>query len=155
MFYTGSIEQWCGITFAFYENELYSWNKIDSNPLCYAHNLYINDELLTYLVIPEGIKEIKPSAFGEATCITAIKLPNSLVSIGKRAFYNCTGLTSITIPNSVEYIGEDAFKCSNLVYVTTSNCWNGRFTSSAFYDCESLSSSSLDIIREMDRYYRW
>ena len=80
-----SIESLCSISFYYY----------DSNPLYYAHHLYIDG------------KEVKD-----------LVIPNSVTSIGKFAFYGCSGLTSITIPNSVTSIGSGAFKgCSELTDV--------------------------------------
>ena len=43
-----NIEAWCKITF----------ESHDSNPLSYAHNLYLNGELVTNLVIPESVTSI-------------------------------------------------------------------------------------------------
>ena len=48
-----SIEAWCKISFEDY----------DSNPLYYAHNLYLNGELVTELVIPESVTSIGNYAF--------------------------------------------------------------------------------------------
>ena len=80
-----SIESLCKIKF----------DGVSSNPLYYAHNLYINGQEVKDLVIP-----------------------NSVTSIGSRAFYNCYGLTSVTIPNSVTSIGEYSFyACSGLTSV--------------------------------------
>ena len=44
--YTGDIGQWCGISF-------------NSQPLQYAHNLYVDNNLVTDLVIPNDVSEIK------------------------------------------------------------------------------------------------
>ena len=76
-----SIENLCKIRF----------DVEDSNPLCYAHHLYINGEEIKDLVIP-----------------------NSVTNIGDYTFYNCSGLTSINIPNSVTSIGSSAFKYCKL-----------------------------------------
>ena len=112
VYYMGNIEQWCEITF-------------NSQPLAYAHNLYINNELVTGLVIPEIIPEIKRSAFSGATCLTSVTIPNSVTSIGEYAFYNCSGLTTIVIGNSVTSIGAGAFyECSgiNVLNYNAENC---------------------------------
>ena len=106
------IAAWCRIDFASY----------DANPLYYAKNLYLNGELVTELVIPEGVKEIKNYAFYNCTGLTSIEIPNSVTSIGHHAFYNCSGLTSIEIPNSVTSIGHYAFSyCSGLTSVEIGN----------------------------------
>ena len=82
----------CGNLTSVHITDLEAWCKIsfemggDSNPLYYAHHLYVNDEEIKDLVIP-----------------------NSVTSIGRNAFYNCTGLTAVTIPNSVTSIGDYAF----------------------------------------------
>ena len=121
--YTGDIAQWCHILFT--DNF--------SNPLGYAHNLYIDNSLVTNLYIPETIKEIKNYAFQGCSSFTgSLTIPSSVTSIGNFAFSGCSGFTgnliipdSVTylsgfdgcagftgeliIPNSVTEIGEDAF----------------------------------------------
>ncbi|MBR4237271.1 leucine-rich repeat protein [bacterium] len=94
-----SLESWCNIDFDGYY----------SNPLYYAHNLYLNDELVTDLVIPDGVTSIGDYAFYLATTITSVTIPNTLTSIGNMAFYYCDSLKSVTIPESVISIGNDAF----------------------------------------------
>ena len=104
------IAAWCNITFG---------DNI-SNPLYNAHNLYVNDELVTDLVIPNSVTSIGNSAFYGCTGLTAVTIPNSVTNIGNCAFENCTGLTSVTIPNSVTRIGKQAFRnCSGLTSVTS------------------------------------
>ncbi len=96
---------WCNISFS---NE---W----ANPLYYAHHLYLNDNEITDLVIPNSVTSIKNYAFYSCTGLTSVNIPNSVTSIGDSAFEGCTGLTSVTIPNSVTSIGKWAFyDCSSL-----------------------------------------
>lgn len=104
VYYGGTVAQWCKIDF----------DHIISNPLRYAHNLYINNHLVTDLVIPEGVTEIKNFAFTDATCLTSLMLPNSLKIIGRDAFWACSNLSgNLIIPNSVTMIGFAAFgNCS-------------------------------------------
>ncbi len=162
VYYTGNIAQWCGITF-------------NDQPLLYAHNLYINNNLVIDLVIPESVIEIKPSAFCCASCLTSVTIPNSVTSIGGSAFENCSGLTSVTIgnsvtnigdrafnycsgltsvtiPNSVMNIGESAFLCSGLTSVTIGNSVTS-IGNSAFFGCVGLTSviipNSVTSIGEM------
>ncbi|MBO7134172.1 MAG: leucine-rich repeat protein, partial [Bacteroidales bacterium] len=97
--YNGDIEGWCNISFDEY-----------GNPVSYAHNLYINNELLTNLIIPETITRINAYLFTGDTCITSLTIPNSITSIGKYAFDSCSALTSITMGTGVESIRENAFR---------------------------------------------
>ncbi|MBO5788082.1 MAG: leucine-rich repeat domain-containing protein, partial [Bacteroidaceae bacterium] len=103
---------WCGIDFENY----------NSNPLYYAHNLYLNGELVTELVIPDSVNEIKGRAFSYCTGLTSVTIGNSVTIIGEGAFRDCSALTSVTIGNSVTSIGWEAFEdCTNLTSVTIPN----------------------------------
>ena len=95
-------------------SDIAAWCNIDfddcySNPLYYAHHLYLNGEEVKDLVIPNSVTSIERGAFGGCSGLTSVTIPNSVTSIGDYAFYDCSGLTSVTIPNSVTSIGERAF----------------------------------------------
>ena len=105
-----------------YITDIAAWCKIDfySNPLRYAKNIYLNNEPINNLVIPNEITEIKNETFGYAQNITGtLTIHNNVTSIGDAAFINCSGLTgTLVIPNSIENIGRQAFKgCSGLTNV--------------------------------------
>ena len=139
--YAESIESWCGISFANYY----------SNPLFSAHQLYINETLVTSLEIPLSLTEIKPFAFYNCSTLVSVSLPNSLKSIGSSAFNYCSGLTSITIPNSVTSIGSSAFSgCNGLTSVTISNSIT-HIGNNAFKDCENLSKV---VANDLNAWYR-
>ena len=131
--YLGEVEQWCNISFG----------NSYANPLCYAKKLYINNELVTDLVIPDTVTEIKSYAFAYCDSLTSITIPDSVTSIGNNAFYCCTSLTSITMGGSVTTIGNNAFNsCTSLTSVTM----GGSVTtigSYAFYYCTSLTSITM------------
>ena len=93
---------WCNIMFytgGFSNN---------SNPLLYAHRLYLNGEEIRELIIP-----------------------NNVTKISNCAFYNCSGLTSITIPSNVTSIGSSTFsgcyfernRITNYSELTSENNW--------------------------------
>ena len=103
------IAAWCNIDF----------DGTDSNPLSYAHHLYLNGEEVKDLVIPNSVTSIGVYVFYECSGLTSVTIGNSVMSIGHSAFYNCSGLTSVTIGNSVTSIGEYAFiGCTGLTSVT-------------------------------------
>ena len=80
--YIKDIAKWCVIEFA----------DSGSNPLYHAKNLYLNDVLLTELVIPGGITHISSYAFYQCTSLQYVYIPESVVSIGDYAFRYCTGI---------------------------------------------------------------
>ena len=150
------IAAWCNIDFADY----------DSNPLFYAHHLYLNGEEVKDLVIPNSVTSIGEYAFWDCSALTSVTIPNSVTSIGFGAFCGCSGLTSVTIPNSVASIGNGIFNgCSGLTSVTIPNsvtsighnafCYCSGMTSvtitnsvksigdNAFFDCDDLTSVTI------------
>ena len=133
-----------GLTKVNYIGDVKGWLNIelDSNPIVYAQDLYINNILLTELTIPDDITYIS-SAFSNCRSLTSVTIPNSVASIGGSAFSNCTGLTSITIPNSVTGIGNNAFSgCRGLTSVTIPNSVTS-IGGSAFSNCTSLTSITI------------
>ena len=132
--HTSDLAAWCGIDFA----------SAVANPLYYAKNLYLNDELVTALVIPDNVTNIGDYAFNGCSGLTSVTIPNSVTSIGDMAFAYCSGLTSITIPNSIKSIGDYAFNgCSGITSITIPN----NVTSigeKAFSECSNLIRVKLD-----------
>ena len=106
--YISDLSAWCNIEF---ESEYY----YSSNPLQFAHNLYLNGELVTDLAIPDGITEIKGYAFYGGTCLKSVTIPNNVKAIGNGAFSGCSSLESVAMGNDVKEIGGSAFyECVNL-----------------------------------------
>ena len=145
--------------------DIAAWCSIDftdgSNPL---GDLYLNGELVTDLVIPDSVTEIKSHAFDDCTSLTSVNIPDSVIKIGDSAFESCKSLTSITIPDSVAEIDDNAFLgCTslpvenNIRYADTFaiDVTNNGLTSytlkegtrfigfMAFYDCTYLTSITI------------
>lgn len=133
---------WCQIS---YENQ---W----AAPLNYTHNLYLNGELVTDVVIPEGITKIGDYSFYKCESLTSVTFPSSVTSIGKYAFFICPSLQSVTLQEGAEevalvsdtnIIGEYAFSyCTKLEKVTIPNSVS-RIERDAFWDCTSLTSITI------------
>ena len=68
------------------------------------------------LVIPEGVKHIKESAFANAR-IKSVSFPNSLETIGEKAFYSIDCLTEIKLNDGLTEIGNGAFEETGIIGV--------------------------------------
>ena len=93
VYYEGSIEDWCHITFG----------NGTSNPMYYAKHFYMLN----------GKNEYEE--------VTSIEIPDTITRINDYQFYGFNNVTSITISSNVIEIGENAFQdCSSLtIYCET------------------------------------
>ena len=131
--YAGDIAGWCGITFGSHA----------SNPLYYASKLYIGEDLITELVVPDGITEIKDYAFRGYSALTQITLPGSVTNIGYSVFEGCTALTQANLGEGVESIGISAFRdCTALTQVNLGDEVES-IGNSAFNGCSALVQMTL------------
>ena len=119
------------------------------------------DEVISSIIIPDGVTTIESSAF-EGSRIKTIVLPDSVTTIGddafkgctrlreftlscnvttigSGAFEGCTALTKITIPDGIEAIGDRAFYgCTSVTKIEFGNTVM-RIGSSAFEGCNQIS----------------
>ena len=119
------VAAWCNITFR-------------DNPFYNDGHVFLNNEEITNLIIPNNVTSISSRAFIYCSAITSVTIPNSVKSIGEGAFGGCSGLTSLSIPNSVTSIEDWTFEgCSSLTAVTIPNSVKsiGEY---AFQDCINL-----------------
>lgn len=131
--YITDLESWCKIEFG---------NSSSSNPLAFAHHLYLNGEEVTNLVIPDGIEIVEARSFTGCD-LKSVSIPASVTNIGYSAFSNCTKLTSVSIPNSVEYINGKAFAgCSALLSIDIPEGVEG-IGQEAFKECTGLTSVTI------------
>ena len=106
VYYNGTLEEWCNVYF----------HNGYSNPMIYAENLYLkngndNYEIITELVIPNTITEIKDFAFYNLKNINEVifEEPCQVNRIGWSAFNGCEQLEYIDIPQTVTNIDSYAF----------------------------------------------
>ncbi len=131
--YISDISAWCNISFS----------GSYSNPLSNGCNLYLNNELVTDLTIPDSVTTIGNYAFRDCDSLTSVTIPDSVTTIGIYAFAYCSSLTSVTIPDSVTTIGDRAFDgCTSLTSITIPDSVTtiGKYT---FYNCSSLTSVDI------------
>lgn len=113
----------CSASSAIYISDLAAWCSIhfEDRLLQYIKNLYLNGELVTELIIPDGVTKISDYAFSNCNSLTSVTLPDGLTHIGNYAFAYCPNLISISIPDSVTSIGQYAFERSAVTYTTYDN----------------------------------
>ena len=158
--YITDIAKWCEIDFHY-----------NSNPLNYGASLYLDEELVTELVIPDGVTSIKYQ-FSGCSSITSVMLPDTLANISYPAFYGCSNLQynvydnakylgssknphlvlfestdknieSITIHDSTKIIAYNAFiNCSSITSVTIPDSVKS-IGESAFENCSGLKSVTI------------
>ena len=132
------LSSWCNISFVYN-----SYGGYSSNPLSNAHHLYLGEEEIKDLVIPNSVTSIGAAAFYGCSGLTSVTIPNSVTTMGRASFYNCSGLTSVTIGNNVTSIEGSAFwGCSGLASVTIPGSVTNIGTY-AFYNCRNLTSVTI------------
>ena len=105
-------------------SDLATWCKIQfsashSSPLYYAHNLYLNGELVTDLVIPEGITALGDRCLYGCTHLKSVTIPDDVTSIGANYFADCSGLEFVIIGSGLTNTGKEVFlNCSTLTSIS-------------------------------------
>lgn len=137
VYYNGTLESWCNITFGDAGNPVWRAKKLQ------IKNASGGYDPVTEIVIPETVTVIKDFAFEGFESVTKVVIPNTVTSIGESAFANCAGITSLTIPSSVTEIKVKAFKgCTNLKSVDFQNAENWKRGRGASIDL-TIPSSEL------------
>ena len=141
--YISDIESWCNINLIITtDRSTYPYYGESTDPLYYGAKLYLNNEEIRELIIPNNVTTIRRRAFYGCSAMTSLIIPNSVTSIESYAFSGCSSLTSITIPNSVTSIGGSAFSgCTGLTSIIIPNSVTS--ITSAFRDCSSLTSITI------------
>ena len=100
-----NIEKWCNINF----------EDINSQPLSHAQHLFLNNQEIRDLVIPDGLSNINNYAFS-CCYLTSLTIPQSIVNIGRYAFANCIRLKHIYVSSLVPADSDQhTFYCSNYI----------------------------------------
>ncbi len=97
--FNGTIADWMNITFA----------NGTSNPMFSSRNFAIAGQIVTDLVIPEGVDTVNNYAFYNNNHIFTLTLPSTIDTIGAYAFYNLSGLERIYLNAPQSKVADNAF----------------------------------------------
>lgn len=96
-------------------------------------------------VIPNGVIDLRDSAFAGCKELTAITIPYGVTEISDSLFSACEKLLSIALPNSVTRIGRSAFSgCIQLQTVSIPSSVDDIYGANSFARCEGLVSFLVD-----------
>ncbi len=146
------LSAWCKIVF----------EGLISNPLCYAHHLFLNGVEVKNLTIPSDIKEIKAYAFYKCSGLTSVMIGSGVTSIGEDAFDGCSGLEEFIVDiGNTTYSSQDGVLYNKMkstillapegikgtINIPESVTSIGENT---FYDCSKL--ERIDVAEKNSRY---
>lgn len=104
------------------DNEKWFRNTFKSdtaNPIRYAKNFYINDELVDTMKVPSDLITIGNYVLQNWKGTTVDFGDSAIETIGAYSFKDCTNLTNCNIPQSVKTINDRAFQgCTSLEFDT-------------------------------------
>ena len=113
-----------------YLTSIQDWLKAElsnsySNPANSSNKnveLYVDNVLLTNLVIPQGTTYIKPTLFQYFNSIQTVSIPDSVITIDDNFLNNCNSLKRVDIPDSVQTMGSSCiYQCASVEEVYFGN----------------------------------
>lgn len=96
------------------------------------------DTEVTEIVIPDGVRVIKPNSFKGCKNLKTVKIPDCVDTIGSNAFEGCSSLKEIVLPQNLGEIGANVFTgCTSLrkVYIKD---YVDKIALTAFIDCKRI-----------------
>ena len=100
-----NLEGWCGVQFKY------------APPLQTARHLFLGEDEIIDLVIPDGIEGISSAAFNSCLSFKSITIPTSIKSLVSNAFDNCTNVECLYW-NAVNCPTNGAIEAGNITEVT-------------------------------------
>ena len=107
--YIKDLSAWCNIDFEVSPSLIIC----DSNPVDGA-KLFIDNNEVTELIIPDDITYIKKFAFVGCKSIKSLKIHDRVTSIGDGSFNRCSSLTTVTIGKGIIGMGSNAFSNTSI-----------------------------------------
>ncbi len=137
--YISDLEKWCSIT----------CDSSGSPMVNTDMTLYLDNKLLTNLVIPDSITCINNDSFLKCSNIQSITIHDNVTTIENSAFYGCKNVKNITIGNGVKSIGAGAFDTTALetLYWNAVNATNTDSSSTnGIFNGAGANGSKFDVI---------
>ena len=108
IYYQGTMQEWMNIDYIYSIDDEYGDVYYYTSGLQFPNiNLYIDGQLVTDFVIPDGIEEIPNYKFHNFN-FSSVSIPDSVKKIGKAAFYG-THLKSVNTGAGCKEVGDYAF----------------------------------------------
>lgn len=131
--------------------DIASWANIDfadetANPLYIAKHLYLDDEEIINLIIPDTVRAIKNYAFINGENLQSVSIPYSVEEFSTSAFSGCNNISSVSI-NSDAVAGHNYQEGNNMSHIFGEQVKEyvigdsvSTIGSYAFYECDSIDS---------------
>lgn len=112
--------------------DLASWlnvvfQDVTSAPNYYGVELWLGDEQIIDMTVPQGVEKIGSQAVLGCKHIKSVVIPDGVTSLEIEAFYGCSSIVSVVIPKSVTMIGTYSFfgasGLESVFYEGTPNDW--------------------------------
>lgn len=144
--YFDSVESLLKSSYYSYVSWGWQWSE---NGIGSSTSIYINNELLEHLVVPDSITAIPLGPLFEYEKLKTVTLPESCEAINTGAFYKCINLQNINLDN-VKTIGIYAFYNNALNAVSLNNIVTIKRL--AFGSCNNLSNALIGTDLETIEY---
>lgn len=110
-----------------------------------GYSAFGNQSLSGSLIIPEGVKEIREMAFMGCNNLTGtLSLPSTLEIIGGQAFFGCGFTCELLLPQNLKEIGAEAFHdCGSFYGNLILPEGLSKIESGVFYMCRNLTGNLI------------
>lgn len=137
VYFNGTIENWLNINFV----------DKTSNPMLYAQNFYLKNELLEEIVIPQSIEKLKYQLYSFKQ-IKKLVIPETINLIEKGALEGCVNIEYLELP----YLGKtlDIEKEKNIRYIFNLDKYEDSYMQNEIYGKYALKEVVLTNATQID-----